>query len=29
VEAVLGAITILPLETGADRHYAAVRTALE
>jgi tRNA(fMet)-specific endonuclease VapC len=29
VEAVLGAITILPLETGADRHYAAIRTALE
>ena len=29
VEAVLGAITILPLEMGADRHYAAIRTALE
>jgi tRNA(fMet)-specific endonuclease VapC len=29
VEAVLGAITILPLEPGADRHYAAIRTALE
>jgi tRNA(fMet)-specific endonuclease VapC len=29
VEAVLGAITILPLEAGADRHYAAIRTALE
>jgi len=29
VEAVLGAITILPLEAGADGHYAAIRTALE
>jgi tRNA(fMet)-specific endonuclease VapC len=29
VEAVLGAITILPLQAGADRHYAAIRTALE
>jgi tRNA(fMet)-specific endonuclease VapC len=29
VEAVLGAMTILPLEPGADRHYAAIRTALE
>jgi len=29
VEAVLGAITILPLESSADRHYAAIRTALE
>lgn len=29
VEAVLGAITILPLDAGADRHYAAIRTALE
>ena len=29
VEAVLGAIAILPLEMGADRHYAAIRTALE
>ena len=29
VEAVLGAITILPFEAGADRHYAAIRTALE
>ncbi|OFW06003.1 MAG: transcriptional regulator [Acidobacteria bacterium RIFCSPLOWO2_02_FULL_68_18] len=29
VEAILGAITILPLEAGADRHYAAIRTALE
>ena len=29
VEAVLGAITILPLEAGADRHYATIRTALE
>jgi len=29
VEAVLGAMTILPLESGADRHYAAIRTALE
>ena len=29
VEAVLSAITILPWEAGADRHYAAIRTALE
>jgi tRNA(fMet)-specific endonuclease VapC len=29
VEAVLGAITILPLEAGVDRHYAAIRTVLE
>ncbi|OFW07989.1 MAG: transcriptional regulator [Acidobacteria bacterium RIFCSPLOWO2_02_FULL_67_36] len=29
VEAVLGAITILPLDAGVDRHYAAIRTALE
>jgi len=29
VEAVLGAITILPLEADADRHYAAIRAALE
>jgi len=29
VEAVLGAMTILPLEADADRHYAAIRTALE
>lgn len=29
VEAVLSAMTILPLESGADRHYAAIRTALE
>jgi tRNA(fMet)-specific endonuclease VapC len=29
VEAVLGAMTILPLEAGSDRHYAAIRTALE
>ena len=29
VEAVLGAITVLPLEWGVDRHYAAIRTALE
>ncbi len=29
IEAILGAITILPLEAGADRHYAAIRTALE
>lgn len=29
VEAVLGAITIVPLEAGVDRHYAALRTALE
>ena len=29
VETVLGAMTILSLEPGADRHYAAIRTALE
>jgi tRNA(fMet)-specific endonuclease VapC len=29
VDAVLGAITILPLEAGVDRHYAAIRMALE
>ena len=29
VDAVLGAIAILPLEAGVDRHYAAIRTALE
>lgn len=29
VEMVLGAMTILPFEAGADRHYAAIRTALE
>jgi tRNA(fMet)-specific endonuclease VapC len=29
VEAVLGAIPILPFESGADRHYTAIRTALE
>lgn len=29
VEAVLGAITVLPLEPDIDRHYAAIRTALE
>ena len=29
VEAVLGAIAVLPLEPGMDRHYAAIRTALE
>jgi len=29
VNAVLGAMTILPLEAGVDRHYAAIRTALE
>lgn len=29
VDAVLGAMTILPLEAGVDRHYAAIRTALE
>ena len=28
-EAVLGAITVLPLDAGTDRHYAAIRTALE
>jgi tRNA(fMet)-specific endonuclease VapC len=29
IEAILGAITILPLGAGADRHYAAIRTILE
>jgi tRNA(fMet)-specific endonuclease VapC len=29
IEAILGAITILPLEVGIDRHYAAIRTTLE
>jgi tRNA(fMet)-specific endonuclease VapC len=29
VEAVLGAITVLPLEPGIDRHYAAIRATLE
>ena len=29
VEAVLGAIAVLPLERGMDRHYAKIRTALE
>jgi tRNA(fMet)-specific endonuclease VapC len=29
VEAVLGAMTILPLEPGIDIHYAAIRTTLE
>jgi tRNA(fMet)-specific endonuclease VapC len=29
VEAVLGAITVAPLEPGVDRHYAAIRAALE
>lgn len=29
VDAVLGAMTILPLEAAVDRHYAAIRTALE
>jgi tRNA(fMet)-specific endonuclease VapC len=29
VEAVLGAMTILPFEPGADRHYAAIRSTLE
>jgi tRNA(fMet)-specific endonuclease VapC len=29
VDAVLGAMTILPLEAGVERHYAAIRTALE
>jgi tRNA(fMet)-specific endonuclease VapC len=29
IEAILGAITILPLEAGADRHYAAIRNILE
>ncbi len=29
IEAILGAITILPLEAGADRHYASIRTVPE
>ena len=29
VEMVLGAMTILAFEVGVDRHYAAIRTALE
>ena len=29
VEAVLGAIAVLPLERGMDRHYAKIRAALE
>jgi tRNA(fMet)-specific endonuclease VapC len=29
IEAILGAITILPVEAGTDRHYAAIRTTLE
>lgn len=29
VDAVLGAITILPVDAGIDRHYAAIRAALE
>jgi tRNA(fMet)-specific endonuclease VapC len=29
VDAVLGAMTVLPFEPGADAHYAAIRTALE
>lgn len=29
VEAILDAISILPLEAGTDRHYAAIRSALE
>jgi len=29
VEAVLGALEVLPFEAGADRHYAAIRFALE
>lgn len=29
VEAVLGAMQILPFEADADRHYAAIRAALE
>ena len=29
VDAVLRAMTILPLEAGVDRHYAAIRSALE
>lgn len=29
VEAVLGAIAVLPLEPGVDRHYAEIRSTLE
>ena len=29
IEAILGAMTVLPLEADADRHYAAIRAALE
>ena len=29
LEAVLGAITILPMDAGSDRHYAAIRSTLE
>jgi tRNA(fMet)-specific endonuclease VapC len=29
VESVLGAIAVLPLEPGIDRHYAAIRATLE
>jgi tRNA(fMet)-specific endonuclease VapC len=29
VETVLGAIAVLPLETGVDRHYAEIRAVLE
>jgi tRNA(fMet)-specific endonuclease VapC len=29
IEAILGAITVLPLEAGTDRQYAAIRTILE
>jgi tRNA(fMet)-specific endonuclease VapC len=29
IEAILGAIKILPLEAGIDRQYAAIRTTLE
>lgn len=29
VEAILGAMSVLPLDAGVDRHYAAIRTALE
>jgi tRNA(fMet)-specific endonuclease VapC len=29
VQTILGAITVLPFEAGADRHYAAIRTTLE
>jgi tRNA(fMet)-specific endonuclease VapC len=29
IESILGAITVLPLEVGVDRRYAAIRTVLE